>query len=64
MEIMNNRISEISNDQADVTIEVALEGGGLADFKRGKEYMERGYQATMEAAEALAAAVPLVRGAA
>lgn len=63
MEIMNNRISEISNDQADVTIEVALEGGGLADFKRGKEYMERGYQATMEAAEALAAAVPIVRGA-
>ncbi len=60
MEIMNNRISEISNDQSDVNVEVCLEGGGLADFKRGEEYMEEGYRVTMAAAEMLTAAIPTV----
>ncbi len=62
LEIMNNRISEFSKDQADVTIEVCLDGGGIGDFNRGDEYMEAGYKATMEAAEMIRAVLPYLKG--
>ena len=62
LEIMNNRISEFSKDQADVTIEVCLDGGGIGDFNRGDEYMEAGHTATMETAEMITAALPYLKG--
>ena len=61
LEIMNNRISEFSKEQADVTIEVCLEGGGIGDFNRGDEYMEAGYTATMETAEMITATLPYLK---
>jgi NTE family protein len=63
MEIMHNRISEMSNDQADTNVEVSLEGGGLSDFKRGREYVEQGYRDTMAEADKIVSAVPVERAA-
>jgi NTE family protein len=62
-EIMQNRISEISHEPSDVTIEVCVEGtGGLRDFKRGPEIARVGYAATRDAGPALAEALPYVKG--
>lgn len=55
LEIMHNRISETSRHEADVTIEVCLDGGGLSDFKRGPQYSEVGYKTTMDARKQLSA---------
>jgi NTE family protein len=60
-EIMNNRISEMSNVQADVTVEICVEGGGIRDFKRGTSIADEGYRATMEARAALSQAMPYVQ---
>jgi len=60
-EIMNNRISEMSNVQADVTIEVCIEGGGIRDFKKGSQIADEGYRAAMEAGAALAGAMPYIQ---
>ena len=62
-EIMQNRISEISHEPSDVTIEVSVEGtGGLRDFKRGPEIAQVGRQATRAAAGALSEAIPYLKG--
>jgi predicted acylesterase/phospholipase RssA/CRP-like cAMP-binding protein len=64
-EIMQNRISEISHEPSDITIEISVEGtGGLRDFKRGSEIARAGYDAAREAAGALAARLPYTEGAA
>jgi len=61
-EIMLNRISEVSHEQADVNIEVCVDGdGGVRDFKRAREIAELGYRATMDAAASLTSAMPYVR---
>ena len=64
MEIMHNRISEMSNVQADVTVEICIEGGGMRDFRHGERIGAEGYRALMDARGALAAAMPYVGAAA
>jgi NTE family protein len=64
MEIMHNRISEMSNVQADVTVEICIEGGGIRDFRNGQPIIDQGYAALMEARSALAGAMPYVGAAA
>lgn len=64
MEIMHNRISEMSNVQADVTVEICIEGGGIRDFRHGERIEAEGYRSLMDAREALAAATPYVAAAA
>jgi NTE family protein len=60
-EIMLNRISEVSHEQADVNIEICVEGtGGIRDFRRGDEIAAAGYEATMSARTDIEAAVPRV----
>jgi NTE family protein len=62
-EIMQNRISEISHEPSDVTIEVSVEGtGGLRDFKRGAEIALVGHRAARGAADALTEAIPYLKG--
>jgi predicted acylesterase/phospholipase RssA len=63
-EIMNNRLSELSRDESDVSIEVMLERGGLRDFDRAREYADAGYAATLASRDALAAVLPYVGAAA
>jgi NTE family protein len=60
-EIMNNRISEMSHVQADVTIEVCIEGGGIRDFKRGASIADEGYRATMGARQELSQVMPYMQ---
>jgi NTE family protein len=61
-EIMLNRISEVSHEQADINIEVCVDGdGGVRDFKRATDIAELGYRATMGAAASLTSAMPYVR---
>lgn len=60
MEIMHNRISEMSNVQADVTIEACIEGGGMRDFQKGGPIVEEGYRAVMGAAGSLRSVMPYV----
>jgi len=64
MEIMHNRISEMSNVQADITVEICIEGGGIRDFRRGEPIIEQGYRALMDAVPALSSAMPYVEAAA
>ena len=63
-EIMHNRLSELSRDDADASIEVVLEKGGLRDFDRAREYAEIGYAAAMAARPEIAAVIPYVGAAA
>jgi len=63
-EIMHNRLSELSRGDADATIEVLLEKGGLRDFDRAGEYAEIGYAAAMAARPTLAEVIPYVQAAA
>jgi predicted acylesterase/phospholipase RssA len=60
-EIMNNRISEMSHVQADVTIEVSIEGGGIRDFKHVERISAEGASAVGLAHDQLAAAMPSIR---
>jgi NTE family protein len=60
LEIMQNRLSELSRNDSDVTIEVCLERGGLRDFDRAVEIAQGGYDATMAARAELAAVMPYV----
>jgi NTE family protein len=65
MEIMVNRLSEVSHENADVNIEVRIDGGGgVRDFKRGDEIAGVGYRTVMGAAPALAEAMPYISTAA
>lgn len=65
MEIMVNRLSEVSHENADVNIEVCVDGGGgVRDFKRGDEIAGVGYQTVMGAAPTLAEAMPYISTAA
>jgi phosphoribosylformimino-5-aminoimidazole carboxamide ribonucleotide (ProFAR) isomerase len=61
---MNNRISEMSHVQADVTIEVSIEGGGIRDFKHVERISAEGARAVGLAHDQLAAAMPNIRTAA
>ncbi len=63
-EIMNNRISEMSHVQADVTIEVSIEGGGIRDFKHVGRISAEGAGAVGLARDRLAAAMPYIGAAA
>ena len=56
--------SELSRDDADASIEVLLEKGGLRDFDRAREYAEIGYAAAMASREELTAVMPYVGAAA
>ena len=61
LEIMVNHLSELSHENADVNIEVRIDGGGgVRDFKRGDEIADVGYQTVIAAAPALAEAMPYV----
>lgn len=61
LEIMHNRVSELSGTDADATIEVCIERGGLRDFARASEIAEAGYAATMASRDTLAAVMPYAR---
>jgi NTE family protein len=61
MEIMHNRISEMTNVQADVTVEVCIEGGGMRDFRNGEPIISEGEKAMLEARQALHAVMPYVQ---
>lgn len=58
MEIMYNRLSELSRNESDLTIEIAVEHGGLRDFSRGEETIEEGYRATIAAFHEVRALLP------
>jgi NTE family protein len=60
LEIMHNRVSELSGTDADATIQVCIDKGGLRDFSRSSEIADAGYAATMEARDSLAAAMPYI----
>jgi NTE family protein len=60
LEIMHNRVSEMSRGDADVAIEVCLDKGGLRDFGLAAEIAEAGYAAAQEAVPELLAAMPYV----
>ncbi|HZP57784.1 MAG TPA: cyclic nucleotide-binding and patatin-like phospholipase domain-containing protein [Dehalococcoidia bacterium] len=64
LEIMHNRLSELSKNEADVNIEVCIERGGLRDFDRSAEIVQAGYDAASAARDELVAAVPCVEAAA
>jgi NTE family protein len=62
LEIMVNHLSEVSHVDADVNIEVQVEGGGgVRDFKRGDEIAAVGYRTVMAQAETLVAAMPYIK---
>jgi NTE family protein len=62
LEIMHNRLSELSKNEADVPLEVCLERGGLRDFDRSAEIIRAGYEGAIAAVPELSAAIPyLVR---
>ena len=46
---MNNRLSELSRNDADATIEVCLARGGMRDFDRTEEFAAAGYKAVLDA---------------
>ncbi len=60
-EIMHNRLSELSRNDADVTIEVQLEKGGIRDFDRMAEFSRAGHDATLGAIDELASVMPYVK---
>lgn len=63
LEIMHNRLSELSRGDADVGIEVCLDHGGLRDFKLAAEIRDAGYTAATAARSELCAALPYVQAA-
>ncbi len=60
LEIMNNRLSELSRNDADATIEVRLSRGGMRDFDRTAEFAAAGQQAVVDAREDLAKVMPYI----
>lgn len=60
MEIMHNRLSEMSRHESDLTIEMAIEHGGLRDFSRREETIAEGYRATLDAEHEVRALLPYV----
>ncbi len=58
LEIMHNRLSELSRNEADVNIEVCLERGGLRDFDLSAEIIQAGYAAGIAARSDLTNALP------
>jgi NTE family protein len=61
LEIMVNHLSEVSHENADVNIEVCIEGGGgVRDFKRGDEIAGAGYRTVIAAAPVLTEAMPYI----
>ena len=60
-EIMHNRLSELSRNDADVTIEVQLEKGGLREFDRLQEFARAGHDATVAALPEIAEVLPYVK---
>ena len=60
LEIMHNRLSELSKSEADVNIEVSLERGGLRDFDRSAEIVQAGYAAGIAARRDIERALPYV----
>ncbi|MBI2724092.1 MAG: patatin-like phospholipase family protein, partial [Chloroflexi bacterium] len=61
LEIMHNRLSELSRNEADVSIDICLERGGLRDFNLSAEIIRTGYEETMAARASLEQAMPYVR---
>ena len=62
LEIMVNHLSEVSHVDADVNIEVCVDGGGgVRDFRRGDEIAAVGYRTVMAAAPALLGAMPYIK---
>lgn len=60
LEIMQNRLSELSRHDADVSIEVEIERGGLRDFAHATEIAQAGYDATLAGRDELATLMPYV----
>lgn len=60
MEIMHNRLSELSMNEADAVIEVCLERGGLRDFSRSNEFVREGYRVAHETVPTLHRILPYV----
>jgi NTE family protein len=61
LEIMVNRISEVSHENADVNIEVCVDGGGgVRDFKRSAEIASVGYRTVMDGAPEIALRLPYI----
>jgi NTE family protein len=63
LEIMHNRLSELSKHEADVNIEVCLERGGLRDFDHSAEIVQAGYDAAIESRGELLMALPYLAAA-
>jgi len=61
MEIMHNRLSELSKDESDANIEVCIDRGGLRDFDRSAEIVQAGYLAALAARDELRAALPYLK---
>src|SRR5262249_49921995 len=64
LEIMQNHVSEMSRNDADVMIEVCLDRGGLRDFGRATEIAEEGHRAVIAAVPSLHSVLPYVEVAA
>ncbi len=63
-EIMLNRISEVSHEQADINLEICIDGtGGVRDFQRGREIADAGYRAAMNVTPAVQRVLPYAMGA-
>lgn len=62
-EIMLNRISEVSHEQADINLEICIDGtGGVRDFKRGREIADAGYRVAVEASASVQHVLPYAIG--
>jgi len=61
MEIMVNRLSEVSHENADVNIEVCIDGEAVyATSNAATRFAGVGYRTVMGAAPALAEAMPYI----
>lgn len=60
LEIMQNRLSELSRHDANISIEVQIERGGLRDFSHATEIAQAGYDATRSSRDELAALIPYI----
>lgn len=63
LEIMNNRLSELSRNDSDVTVEVCLARGGLRDFDHLEEFARAGEEGVLAAHGDLAKVMPYIGGA-
>ena len=61
-DIMLNRISEMSREPADISVEVCIEGtGGIRDFERVGEIADQGYASTLTSAQDLRERLPYLK---